>query len=320
MDDTRPAAPRGRILLIDDDRVFALWATKVLQARDFEIVHVLEPVSGLRQVESERWDLVITDVEMPRMTGLEFLDRARRLDPTLPVAVVTAHPTVDRAVTTMRQTATEFIQKPITPDDFVARVVALVAQRGPVQARGPESVLAIGAHPGDAKLGAGGDLLAHLAAGQNVKALTMGGGPAGPGAIGTRLSLPPVTDADGPRAAVAAIEKALAQAQPAVLYTHSVHDGDPEHREAHLAAVAAARQVARIYGFQSPSATVDFRPEHFVPVGTHLDGKITAAGEFTSQPEVGGYLDQIAFTARYWARFCDAQPAEAFEVIRDRAG
>src|ERR1700684_298552 len=74
MDDSRPAAPRRRILLVDDDRDFGLWALTVLQAAGFEIQHVLDPTTALRQVESEPWDLVITDVEMPRMTGLEFLD------------------------------------------------------------------------------------------------------------------------------------------------------------------------------------------------------------------------------------------------------
>jgi len=113
MNDPRPEAPRGRILLIDDDRVFGVWATKVLQARGFEIRHLLDPLEGLRLVESERWDLVITDVEMPRLTGLEFLERVRRLDPSLPVAVVTAHPSVARAVTTLREAGTEFIQKPM---------------------------------------------------------------------------------------------------------------------------------------------------------------------------------------------------------------
>src|ERR1039457_4194205 len=103
MDDSRPATPRARILLVDDDRVFGLWATKVLEVRGLEVKHVLDPVTGLQQVETERWDLVITDVEMPRMTGLEFLERLRRLEPTLPVAVVTAHPSVARAVTTLRQ-------------------------------------------------------------------------------------------------------------------------------------------------------------------------------------------------------------------------
>src|SRR5690348_5558223 len=112
MGDSEPAAPRGRILLIDDDRVFGLWATKVLEANNFYISHVLDPVTGMRQIEDEPFDLVITDVEMPRMSGLEFLERVRRLVPGLPVVVVTAHPTVDRAVTALRHVGTEFIHKP----------------------------------------------------------------------------------------------------------------------------------------------------------------------------------------------------------------
>jgi DNA-binding NtrC family response regulator len=136
MNDVRPAAPRGRILLIDDDRGFGLWATRVLEARGFTVQHVLDAMAGLRHIESEAWDLVVTDVEMPRISGLEFLESLRRLDPGLPVAVVTAHPTVDRAVATMRQAATDFIQKPISPDDFAARVMTLASQRGPGQAAG----------------------------------------------------------------------------------------------------------------------------------------------------------------------------------------
>jgi len=142
MDDSRPATPLGRILLVDDDRVFGVWATRVLEARGLEVQHVLDPVTGLQQLEAEHWDLVITDVEMPRMTGLEFLERLRRLDPTIPVAVITAHPTVDRAVTAMRQPGTEFIQKPITPDDFATKITALLAQARPASADAPDSVLA----------------------------------------------------------------------------------------------------------------------------------------------------------------------------------
>src|SRR5450755_453133 len=134
MDDSRPVTPVGRILVVDDDRVFGVWATRVLEARGHEVQHVLDPVTGLQQIEAEHWDLVITDVEMPRMTGLEFLDRLRRLDPTLPVVVVTAHPTIDRAFRAMRQPGTEFIQKPITPDDFAAKITALLTQDRPASA------------------------------------------------------------------------------------------------------------------------------------------------------------------------------------------
>jgi LmbE family N-acetylglucosaminyl deacetylase/AmiR/NasT family two-component response regulator len=336
MDDSRPAAPRGRILLIDDDRVFGMWATKVLQARGFEIQHTLDPVAGLKQVEAEPWDLVITDVEMPRMTGLEFLERVRGLEPSLPVAVVTAHPSVERAVTTMRQAGTEFIQKPITPDDFVARITALITARGPARRAAAESVLAVGAHPGDVEIGAAGTLLAHIAAGVAVTILTlspgapdaagMGGGGEPEGAalvIGTRVGL---DDLGGPSAcegdaAVAAIERLIAQVQPTVIYTHSVHDAQQDHRNTHAAVVAAAWKIGRVYCFQSPSATADFRPTYFVAIDGHIDGKLSAARAFAFQPEVRDYLepDLVTSTARYWSRYCEAQLAEAFEVVRDRA-
>jgi DNA-binding response OmpR family regulator len=334
MDDSRPEAPRGRILLIDDDRVFGMWATKVLQARGFEIKHLLDPLEGLRQVEAEAWDLVITDVEMPRMTGLEFLERVRRLDPSLPVAVVTAHPSVARAVTTLRQAGTEFIPKPITPEDLVARIVSLIAQRPPAVAAAAESVLAIGAHPGDVEIGAAGTLLAHRAEGLTVTILTLtrgapddtgtGGGREPEGAapaIGTTVCLDDLGAAVGEGdSAVAAIDRLIAQTQPSVVYTHSVHDTRQDHRNAHAAVVAAAWKIGRVYCFQSPSATADFRPTHFVPIDDHIDGKLSAVRAFGAQPEVRDYLepDLITSTARYWSRYCGAQLAEAFEVVRDR--
>jgi two-component system, NtrC family, response regulator HydG len=334
MADATPVAPRGRVLLIDDDRVFGLWATKVLESRGFFIQHVLDPMSGLKHLESEPWDIVITDVEMPRMSGIEFLERVRRLEPTLPVIVVTAHPTVDRAVAAMRQPGTDFIHKPVTPEEFAAKVTGLVAQRAPAAAAAKQSVLAIGAHPGDVELGAAGALLAHQAAGLEVTILTMSaparngiGVQAGPqaqqaaGAIGTRLALDDLVSPDSANAnpAGAALDRVVADTQATVLYTHSIHDDNPEHRNAHLAAMAAARRIGRVYCFQSPSATIDFRPTHFVPIDDQFDGKLRAVGAFTGQDEVRAFLesDQLTSTALYWARYCQAQHAEAFEVIRE---
>jgi two-component system, NtrC family, response regulator HydG len=334
MADSTPAAPRGRVLLIDDDRVFGLWATKVLQSRGFFIEHVLDPMSGLKQIEAEPWDMVITDVEMPRMSGIEFLDRVRRLEPTLPVVVVTAHPTVDRAVAAMRQPGTDFIHKPVTAEEFVAKVSALMAQRKPAAAAAKESVLAIGAHPGDVEIGAAGALLAHQAAGVAVTILTLSAArPNGageqhvreahqaPAALGTRLALDDlVAPGSGEASAAgAAIDRVLADIKPTVLYTHSLHDDQPDHRSAHQAALAAARRIGRVYCFQSPSATIDFRPTHFVPIDDQLGGKLQAVGAFTGQDEVRAFLepDQVTSTALYWGRYCQAQHAEAFEVVRE---
>jgi LmbE family N-acetylglucosaminyl deacetylase len=122
-------------------------------------------------------------------------------------------------------------------------------------------------------------------------------------------------------AAVAAIDRLIAQTKPAVVYTHSVHDGQQDHRNTHAAVVAAAWKIGRVYCFQSPSATADFRPTHFVPIDEHIDGKLTAVRAFGSQPEVHNYLnpDLVTSTAQYWSRYSGSQLAEAFEVVRDRA-
>lgn len=334
MADSTPAAPRGRVLLIDDDRVFGLWATRVLESRGLIAQHVLDPMSGLKHIETEPWDVVITDVEMPRMSGIEFLGRVRQLEPSLPVVVVTAHPTVDRAVAAMRQPFTDFIHKPVSAEEFAAKVLSLVAQREPAAAAAKPSVLAIGAHPGDVEIGAAGALLAHQAEGLAVTILTIApdtrngaGEQAGPGVqqaggdLGTRLALGDLLspgDAD-PNSPGGALDRVVAEIQPTVLYTHSIHDGNPDHRDTHNAAMAAARRIGRVYGFQSPSATLDFRPTHFVAIDEQLSGKLRAVGEFTGQDEVRAFLepDQVTTTALYWARYCQAQHAEAFEVLRD---
>jgi DNA-binding NtrC family response regulator len=123
-----PGPGRGRILLIDDDRVFGIWAAQVLCKRGgHELKHVLDPAAGLRCVETEPWDLVITDIEMPGMTGIELLKRIHLVEPSLPVAVVTAHAAADRAVSALRSSAAEFFHKPMPADDFLGKITALIA-------------------------------------------------------------------------------------------------------------------------------------------------------------------------------------------------
>jgi hypothetical protein len=85
--------------------------------------------------------------------------------------------------------------------------------------------------------------------------------------------------------------------------------------------MVAVRDIGRVYCFQSPSATVDFRPTRFVNIDEHVARKLQAINAFASQVEVRAYLepDLIQSTARYWSRFGGGRYAEAFEVVRDSA-
>ncbi len=338
MQASEPDRSHGRILLIDDDPVLGGYLSRVLRSRGgFEVVHEPDAAAGLRRIEAQSWDLLITDIELPGMTGLELLERARQLVPDLPVAVLTGHATVDYAVTALRSSAAEFLEKPITAELLVAKATALVEAGRAARAAGREVVLAIGAHPDDVEIGAAGTLSAHRASGDRVAILTMSRGSRGgdqimraresqeaAGVIGAQLFLDDLDDTRIPEGdpTIGGIDRVIAEVQPTIVYTHSVHDVHQDHRNVHRAAMVACRRVGRVYCFQSPSATVDFRPTHFVPIDEHVERKLKAIDAFGSQTGVRDYLepDLISATARYWSRYCAGRYAEAFEAIRDRAG
>ena len=72
------ASKPGRILLIDDDPALGGYLTRVLSRAGFEVTHELDSVAALQRIETQSWDLLITDIELPGMTGLELLGQIGR--------------------------------------------------------------------------------------------------------------------------------------------------------------------------------------------------------------------------------------------------
>lgn len=327
----------GRILLVDDEPALGGYLARVLRAGGHEVVHELSSEDALRRLHTERWDLLITDIELPGMSGLELLERTREIEPGLPVALLTGHPTVDYAVTALRGAAAEFLLKPVTREDLLAKAAELVAAGRAARAEGRETVLAVGAHPDDVEIGAGGTLAAHGAAGDTVAILTLSRGAVGgareqrareaqeaAGIIGARLFLSDLEDtriSEG-NPTISLIEEVVTELQPTIVYTHSVHDLHQDHRNVHRAAMVACRRVGRVYCFQSPSATVDYRPTYFVAIDDYMGRKLKVIDAFGSQAAIRDYLEPelITATARYWARYSAGTFAEPFEMARDRGG
>jgi two-component system response regulator HydG len=327
----------GRILVVDDDLVTGRFLTHLLgDEGGFDVTHTIDPADGLRRASSERWDLVLTDVEMPGMTGLELLQALRNTAPDLPVVVITGHASLDYAVSALRDHADEFLQKTLPREQLLAAVGAVVARGRAARAAARQAVLAIGAHPDDVEIGAAGALLVHRSMGHEVSILTLSRGARGgtettradeseqaARALGATLFLEDLRDTQISEGdpTIGAIGRAVEAVRPTVIYTHSSHDVHQDHRNVNRAAMVAARGVKRVYCYQSPSATVDFRPTRFVTIDEQLEGKLEAIHAFASQVEIRRYLepDLIESTARYWSRFGDGRYAEAFEVIREAA-
>jgi two-component system, NtrC family, response regulator HydG len=325
----------GRILVVDDDAVSGRFIARLLAQRGgFDVTHLADPAEALLQASSQAWDLVLTDVEMPGMTGLELLQTLRKVAPGLPVVVITGHASVDYAVTALRDHASEFLQKSMPPEELIEAVSTALAKGRAARLAARQAVLAIGAHPDDVEIGAAGALLVHRAMGHEVSILTLSRGARGGKeaaragesemaalAMGATLFLEDLKDTDISEGdpTISAINRVVETVRPTVIYTHSKHDVHQDHRNVYRAAMVAARKVQRVYCFQSPSATVDFRPTRFVTIDDQIDRKLLAIQTFASQTEIRHYLDPdlIQSTARYWSRYSDGRYAEAFEVIRE---
>jgi LmbE family N-acetylglucosaminyl deacetylase/CheY-like chemotaxis protein len=327
----------GRILVVDDDLVAGRLLVRLLGDRGgFDVTHTPDPAIALRRARSETWDLVLTDVEMPGMTGIELLQALRRAAPGLPVVVITGHASIDYAVEALRDRADEFLQKSAPPDQLLASVRSVVAQGRAARRAARQAVLAIGAHPDDVEIGAAGALLVHRGMGHEVSILTLTRGARGGTeatragesekaalALGARLFLDDLTDTriEEGDPTIGAISRVVECVQPTVIYTHSLHDLHQDHRNTHRATMVAVRKVGRVYCFQSPSATVDFRPTRFMTIDDQIERKLLAIQAFASQVDIRAYLEPglIESTARYWSRFGDGRYAEAFEVAREAA-
>lgn len=198
-----------------------------------------------------------------------------------------------------------------------------------------KTVVAVGAHPDDVEIGMGATLLAHRAAGDQVVIVTMSVGARGGDAqvraaesqaaadrLGARLFLFDLPDTAIPSGhpTIELIENVLREVRPDLVYTHSAHDTHQDHRAVHEAVLVAARNVATIACFQSPSATMEFRPNRFVDVSDHVTAKLDLLAAFASQHGTREYLadDLVVATARYWSRHAHTPYAEPFEIIRER--
>ncbi len=117
----------GRILLVEDDPEAALFAVHVLARRGrFDVTHTSDPAVALRLAATEHWDLVLTDMDLPGMTGLELIVLLRQMAPGLPVAVVTAHATAAMTSAERLGQAAACLEKPLRIDQLIATATALI--------------------------------------------------------------------------------------------------------------------------------------------------------------------------------------------------
>jgi DNA-binding NtrC family response regulator len=101
-----------RILIIDDEKPIRNTLREILQYEKFEVDEASDGAEGVKKVEEGGYDLVLCDIKMPKMDGLEVLARLQELNPDLPVVMISGHGTIETAVDAIRKGAYDYIAKP----------------------------------------------------------------------------------------------------------------------------------------------------------------------------------------------------------------
>jgi two-component system phosphate regulon sensor histidine kinase PhoR len=118
-----PLESPTRILVVDDEYGVREGCRKILTEEGYEVFTAEDGVAGLEKFEkTDGLAVMLVDMMMPRMGGLEMLKRIRQLDSEVVVIIITAHATIDSAVEGTKQGAYSYIPKPFTPDELLLTI------------------------------------------------------------------------------------------------------------------------------------------------------------------------------------------------------
>jgi two-component system NtrC family response regulator len=106
------------ILIIDDEKNYLVILEALLAPEGYEIITEDNSINALRLIREADLDLVITDMKMPGMDGMVLLDEVKKIDPELPVIIMTAYGTIEMAVEAMKKRAYDYITKPFRNEEL----------------------------------------------------------------------------------------------------------------------------------------------------------------------------------------------------------
>lgn len=119
-----------KILMIEDDFMIAESSMTLLKYQQFDVQWVNNGIDGLKKLAEEKFDIVLLDLGLPLMDGMQVLKKIRLQSATLPVLIISARDQLQNRVEGLNQGADDYLIKPYEFDELVARIHALLRRSG----------------------------------------------------------------------------------------------------------------------------------------------------------------------------------------------
>jgi DNA-binding NtrC family response regulator len=142
------AAPRPsaklNVLVVDDDRDVLEYLQDFLAAEGYDVQTISDPRQAVERVRDEMFHLVVLDLMMPELSGLDLLAHIRAVDDDIAVIILTGYPSLDTATASIQHDVSAYIHKPFTPAEFREVIARIAKKKGLVLRREDELHAAIG--------------------------------------------------------------------------------------------------------------------------------------------------------------------------------
>ena len=119
-----------RILIIDDDKDICEYMQILLSQTGYDVQTRTEPIKALELLKEEEFHVVILDIMMPDISGMELLEQIRSFDSDIAIIIFTGYPSVDTAVTSMKYNVSDYIKKPFDVTEFTQTLEQILREKG----------------------------------------------------------------------------------------------------------------------------------------------------------------------------------------------
>lgn len=119
-----------RVLVIDDDQDVCDYLEDFLGREGYRVSTLIKPIDALPEIKEGRYQIVLLDIRMPGLDGVQLLRQIRAIDSDICVIIMTAYPSVDSAIDTMKADAFDYLRKPFDNDQLRAVIKRAVREKG----------------------------------------------------------------------------------------------------------------------------------------------------------------------------------------------
>lgn len=123
-------ALRINILIIDDDQDICEYMKTLLEATGYGVQTLSEPTEAEEAIRTSEYHLLIVDLMMPKLDGIELIKRIRKIDSDVAIVVFTGYPSVETAVDALKLNVSDYIKKPFDVDDFRDKIAEVLRRKG----------------------------------------------------------------------------------------------------------------------------------------------------------------------------------------------